>query len=27
VLIHYNYPREGSLYNLTMKGELKVWDI
>jgi hypothetical protein len=24
VLIHYNYPREGSLYNLTMKGELKV---
>ena len=24
VLIHYNYPREGSLYNLTIKGELKV---
>jgi len=24
VLIHYNYPREGSLYNLTVKGELKV---
>ena len=24
VLIHYNYPREGSLYNLTLKGELKV---